>query len=109
MVTLTVCATCRAPDRTVGGGAALLDAVRASAPAGIAVAGHDCLWSCASGASVQLSGPGRTTYVMGHFAVADAGAIVDFARAYAATSDGVVPFDRWPKGVLGHFIARVPA
>ena len=35
-------------------------------------------------------------------------AIVDFARRYAASPDGAVPYRDWPEGMKGHFIARLP-
>lgn len=105
---LIVCSTCRGPDGAAGGGAALLSALRGSGRGDIAVEPIACLWSCGAGASVQLRGPGRIGYVMGGFTAADAPDLLAFAAAYAATADGEVPFDRWPKGVLGHFIARTP-
>ena len=104
---LIVCSTCRDPGGATGGGAALLKALRALETT-IAVDKMACLWSCGAGASVQLRAPGKIGYVMGGFAAADARDILAFAAAYAATADGEVPFDLWPKGVLGHFIARIP-
>lgn len=111
---LVVCGTCRGADGVAGGGAALLAAVRdvavEAAYAGIAVETMACLWSCAAGSSVQLRSPGKIGYVLGRMDgdVAAARALLDFAVAYAASTDGEVPFARWPKGVLGHFIARIP-
>lgn len=112
--TLVVCTTCRGPDRAPGAGAALaaaLAALTAESRAGgsdIAVAPVACLWSCDRGTSVQLRGAGRIGYVMGGFGAADAAAVLAFARAWAATTDGEVPYADWPAGVLGHFIARTP-
>lgn len=106
---LIVCDTCRGPSGAAGGGAALiaaLDTVRGADD--VAVETMACLWSCGQGASVQLRAPGKIGYVMGGFVAGDAGDILVFARAYAASDDGEVPFDQWPAGVLGHFIARVP-
>jgi predicted metal-binding protein len=108
---LIVCSTCRGPDGATGGGAALLKALLRLGRAletEVAVETMACLWSCGAGASVQLRAPGKIGYVMGGFAAADASDILAFATAYAATEDGDVPFDQWPKGVLGHFIARIP-
>ncbi len=110
---LIVCTTCRGPGRVDGVGAALATgvAILAADPAyaGVTVTPATCLWSCGQGASAQLRSATRTGYVMGGFVAADARALLDFAAAYAATGDGSVPFDRWPAGVLGHFIARTPA
>lgn len=106
---LVICGTCRALSGAAGGGAALLAALRAAAGADdVAVESMPCLWSCGQGASVQLRAPGKTIYVMGGFDIGAAGDLLAFARAYAASDDGEVPFDQWPAGVLGHFIARVP-
>lgn len=78
--------------------------------AAIAVETMACFWSCAAGISVHLRAPGKIGYVLGRFGPDPdaARALLDFALAYDATSDGEVRFDRWPAGVLGHFIARVP-
>ncbi len=109
MVELIVCTTCRGPGRVSGVGAAFATAVAAAAAGtGVAVTRAECLWSCDRGASAQLRGQGRAGYVMGGFVAADAGALVDFARAYAASGDGVVPYPAWPAAVLGKFIARTP-
>jgi predicted metal-binding protein len=104
---LIVCSTCRGPDGATGGGAALLATLHA-AKGEVAVEAMACLWTCASGASVQLRAPAKIGYVMGGFAAADAPALLAFAAAYTASADGEVPYDQWPKGVLGHFIARTP-
>lgn len=104
---LIVCSTCRGPDGRDGGGAALLAALRTGG-GNVAVEAMACLWSCGSGASVQLRAPGKVAYVMGRLAAADAPALLAFAAAYADSADGEVPFERWPAGILGHFIARVP-
>ncbi len=109
---LFVCTTCRGPGRVDGVGAALAAEVATLAAdpayAAVTVAPVACLWSCGDGASAQLRAPGRTGYVMGRFTAGDARALLDFAVAYAASADGVVPYDAWPPGILGHFIARTP-
>ena len=33
---------------------------------------------------------------------------MEYAVAYAASEEGVVPYRQWPEGVKGHFIVRVP-
>ncbi|MGH1559316.1 DUF1636 family protein [Caulobacter segnis] len=49
-------------------------------------------------------------YVLGRFepTIEAARAILDYAVAYAASAEGVVPYRQWPEGVKGHFIVRVP-
>jgi predicted metal-binding protein len=109
---IIVCTTCRGPGGVAGTGAAFaagLAALAADPAYGrVAVTPAACLWSCGQGASAQLRAATKTGYVMGGFVAADAAALLDFARAYAASADGEVPYDRWPAGVLGHFIARTP-
>ena len=109
---IIVCTTCRGPGRVDGVGAAfageLARLAAGPAYAGVTVTPAVCLWSCGQGASAQLRSAERTGYVMGGFVAADAAALLDFAAVYAGTSDGEVPYDRWPPGVLGHFIARTP-
>ncbi len=104
---LIVCSTCRGPDGASGGGAALAAALRRTRGE-VAVVDVPCLWSCGAGASVQLRAPGKIGYVMGRFAASDAPDLLAFADAYAASADGEVAYALWPKGVLGHFIARTP-
>ncbi len=106
---IVVCTTCRGPGRVDGVGAALAAALVISAAGSeIAILPVACLWSCERGASAQLRHPDKIGYVMGGFATSDAGALVDFARAYAASDDGAIPYNTWPDGILGHFIARTP-
>lgn len=119
-VRLTVCATCKlAPDaafdaRGRTGGELLAAALAggiAARGAAVTVAPHDCLWACREHCVVLVEGTGRTGYLAGRFAP-DAGAaaaILDWCAAYAATADGQVPYEAWPKGMMGHFIARIPA
>ncbi len=106
---IIVCTTCRGPGRVDGVGAALAAALAISAGGSdITILPVACLWSCERGASAQLRHPNKIGYVMGGFAATDADALVDFARAHAASSDGIIAYDSWPEGVLGHFIARTP-
>lgn len=110
--TLFVCTTCRCPGRIDGTGealvAALVTVATEPAYAGVAVEPVACLWSCGQGVSAQLRAADRIGYVMGGFVATDARALLDFAVAYGATTDGVVPYKAWPAGILGHFIARTP-
>lgn len=114
---VVVCNTCRVstearetPDG-VRGGALLAQALReAAAGTTVAVQEMPCLFNCAQHCSVHLRAPGKIGYVLGRFAptAESARAIVDYAVAYAASEEGVVPYRQWPEGVKGHFIVRVP-
>ncbi|HEY4201376.1 MAG TPA: DUF1636 domain-containing protein [Devosiaceae bacterium] len=117
-IKLTICSTCgRAGSHmaaTRSEGDRLADAVEA----GIAARGHgpaivrfQCLWACKSACTVLIEGVGRNGYLAGGFTpdAAAATALLDWADAYAASTDGNVPYGQWPDGMKGHFIARLPA
>lgn len=118
---VVACSTCRwsaternGPDGVSGGAtlAAALRRVQASDPgyAGIAVQDMPCLFACGDACTVHLRGDGRIGYVMGRFSADEAAAraILDFARAYADSRTGQVPYREWPDGVKGHFLTRMP-
>ena len=118
---LVVCTTCRASEEAptdgvrLSGGRALLNEVIGAATAAdsgsLRVEEQACLWACSSYCTVYLSERGKPGYLAGRFSsTPEAGqAIVAFARLYAASPDGAVPYRDWPEGMKGHFIARLPA
>jgi predicted metal-binding protein len=114
---VVVCNTCRvsAEDREdadgVRGGALLAAALREIAEGtGVAIQEMPCLFNCAQHCSIHLRAPGKIGYVLGRFepTAEAARAILDYAVAYAASDEGVVPYRQWPEGVKGHFIVRAP-
>jgi predicted metal-binding protein len=118
---VVVCNTCRhsaeSRDDAEGrrGGAKLaaaLHAVKARDPRldGVAVQEMPCLFACQDFCTVHLRAPDKVGYVLGRFEPSEdaAQAILDYARAYAASEFGQVPFRDWPAGVKGHFITRTP-
>ncbi|HWU79459.1 MAG TPA: DUF1636 domain-containing protein [Caulobacter sp.] len=114
---VVVCNTCRvsAEDREdadgARGGALLAAALREIAEgSGVAIQEMPCLFNCAQHCSIHLRAPGKIGYVLGRFepTTEAARAILDYAVAYAASDEGVVPYRQWPEGVKGHFIVRVP-
>jgi predicted metal-binding protein len=118
---LVVCNTCRfsAEEREdadgVRGGARLVAALRAEQAADdrlddVAIEEMPCLFNCTQHCSIHVRAPGKIGYVLGRFepTVEAARAILDYAIAYAASEEGVVPYRQWPEGVKGHFIVRVP-
>ncbi|CAN7518916.1 DUF1636 domain-containing protein [Phenylobacterium sp. LjRoot219] len=118
---LVVCSTCRFSAEAredvdgVRGGALLAAAVRAAAEgdarvAGMAIEAMPCLFNCSQHCSVHVRSPGKIGYVLGRFEpTADAAqALVDYMAEYLQSEEGVVPYRRWPEGVKGHFIVRVP-
>lgn len=118
---IVACSTCRHSDASRDdadgrrGGALLAEAlhrVKASDSDydGVAVQEMACLFACKDFCTVHLRAPDKVGYVLGRFEPTDdaARAILDYARAYAASEWGQVPFREWPQGVKGHFITRTP-
>jgi len=112
-VSLLVCITCRAGQPVLDGepvaGARLHAALaRNEAPEGVRVVPVECLSACSSGAAIALSGPGRWSYVYGQMGVDDVPDILDGAAAYAATTDGIVPWRERVAIFRKRSIARLP-
>lgn len=118
---VVACNTCRHSTEAredaegVRGGARLvtaLCAVKASDPAydGVSIQEMPCLFACKDFCTVHLRARAKIGYVLGRFEPTEdaARAILDYARAYAASDWGQVPFREWPAGVKGHFITRTP-
>ena len=68
----------------------------------------ECLSACNSGCSVALSAPGRWSYVYGRMSQENAKDIVAGAAAYAAASDGLVPWRSRPEIFRKQSLARIP-
>lgn len=115
MTTITVCDTCNfSSDQKLldgkTGGEILAAHLEALAGAGITVRRQSCLMGCDRHCNVALQAAGKLSYVLGRF-TPDAGAaqaIVDYAKAYGESESGQVPYQQWPQGVKGHFVARIP-
>ena len=118
---VVVCNTCRVSEAEretaegVRGGAVLAGALRALVAGdacfeGLAIEEMPCLFNCSQHCSIHLRAAGKIGYVLGRFEPTEAAAraILDYAAAYAASDEGVVPYRQWPEGVKGHFIVRVP-
>jgi predicted metal-binding protein len=119
-VDVTVCTTCKygpatafdAAGRT--GGEILATALEAAAgnqSGQVRIIRHECLWACRQSCAVLIQAAGKTGYLAGRFEAgpAAADAIMRWARAYAESAEGTVPYAQWPEGIKGHFIARIPA
>jgi predicted metal-binding protein len=118
---LVVCSTCRfsAAQREGDGGqrggalfAELLKAELLEHP----LKGHlelqsmSCLFACSQHCCVYLRSPRRVGYVLSRFepSPGHARALLEYAALYLETGDGILPYARWPAGIKGHFLARVP-
>jgi predicted metal-binding protein len=115
--TLHVCITCKAPELGLAPdaegdprpGARLHAALTAQeCPAGVTLVPVECLSACSQGCAVALSAPGKWSYVYGRMAEGNAAEILAGAAAYAATSDGVVPWRERPLIFRKQSLARVP-
>ena len=111
--TLYVCKTCKAgevhEDDANRPGARLHAAIIAEdAPEGVNVVGVACLSACSQGSAVALSEPGKWTYVYGHMTTDDVSDILTGAAAYAASSDGLVPWRERPVIFRKQSLARIP-
>lgn len=117
-VTLTICTTCRrvagsepVADEAERPGARMMAALSAAdLPEGVTLRGTECLSACSRGCSMVLSGgEARWTYVYGDLDpdqhVED---ILTGTAAYAATSDGLVPWRERPTVFRKQSIARIP-
>lgn len=111
--TLYVCATCKADQIVLTGGqplgAQLLDALLAAdCPPNVTIKPVECLSACSSGCSIALQGAGKWGYVYGRLGPADVPDILAGAAAYAATSDGIVPWRQRPQIFRKQSLARIP-
>ncbi|KRR20781.1 MULTISPECIES: DUF1636 family protein [Bradyrhizobium] len=113
-VTLHVCVTCRAGQSPREGetalGARLHSAIlEAGVPESVNVVPVECLSACSQGCSIALSAPGRWSYVYGRLSDVNAPDVVAGAAAYAAASDGIVPWRSRPEIFRKQSLARIPS
>jgi predicted metal-binding protein len=114
-VVVHVCTTCRAEGealepRELRSGARLYEALKqfrsADDPVVVPV---ECLSVCRRPCTISFSAAGSWTYVYGDFpADADPGAILDAARLYARSPQGLIPWKQRPDALKKGVVARVP-
>jgi predicted metal-binding protein len=112
-VTVFVCVSCRdGGDADARPGALLLDALRArldERKIDMAVEPVECLAVCKRPATVAFAGAGKWTYVIGDL---DGGAhideLIDSARSFAATDNGIVAWKDRPDCFKKGVISRTP-
>lgn len=116
-VELSVCTSCRLDrsgpydaEKTDGKPFAALVETEVGDDSPIAVRRIGCLLQCARACSAGLTAPGKWSYAFAGLPPTTEGAalLTAFARLYAESSDGIVPFARWPQGIRAHFNARLP-
>jgi predicted metal-binding protein len=112
-ITIFVCVTCRGGlplDLVPVPGATLAEAtLRAAAGTGIAVRRVRCLANCNRGLSAAVRRDGAWTYVFGQLdAAAGADALIEGARLFAHSSDGLMPWRGRPAALKRGLVARTP-
>ncbi len=114
-VTITVCTTCRAGKPDDGDserpGRRLYSALDAAdLPQDVELRAVECLSACSRGCSLVVAGgAARWTYIYGDMDPdAHVPQILDGIAAYAATTDGLVPWRQRPEVFRKQSIARIP-
>jgi predicted metal-binding protein len=118
---LIVCSTCRfskdaREDASGRRGGALFAEELAAALAEhpcrdrIELEAMPCLFACTSHCTAYIRAERRLGYVLGRFVPSreHAVALLEYITQYLGSADGVVPYAKWPDGVKGHFLVRVP-
>ena len=114
--TVYVCLTCRADGEPAlpleaRAGSRLLGALREAlaGEAGIRLVGVDCLSVCRRPCTVSFAAPGKWTYVYGDLpADTAAPVVIEAARLYCDTPDGLIPWKLRPQAIKTGVVARVP-
>lgn len=68
----------------------------------------DCMSGCARGQTVAFRSPGKTAYLFGDITAADIAELQNFARLYAASTDGNFPDARVLGSLRLKALARIP-
>lgn len=112
--TLMVCTTCRGqgasdPEAVRPGAMLAASLSQAEFPANVRLQEVECLSACKTGCAIALAAPGCWTYVYGHLdPELHLEQIVQGVAAYAASSDGLVPWRERPEIFRKQSIARIP-
>ena len=112
-VVISICTTCKSQDAAAEVvGPILLAAVRdiiSSDVSGIAIRAVQCLGVCKRPTTAAVSGPDRYTFVFADLQPADgAAALRDFAKSYARSDYGLVPWRERAQVLRRGMIARIP-
>lgn len=112
---LYVCTTCReagddADDPAARAGARLHAALIAEpADPVITIVPVECLSVCTRSCAASFAAPGKWTYIYGDLPAEQAARILlDGARLYAQTGDGLIPWKQRPAALKKGVVARVP-
>lgn len=114
--TVYVCVTCRAEGEQAlpldgRSGRRLLDALEAElgADPAIRLVPVECLSVCKRPCTVSFAAPGKWTYVYGDLPPETAASVVlEAARLYTATVDGLIPWKQRSEAIKKGVVARIP-
>lgn len=112
--TVYVCTVCRSKDDPeLRPGQALLEAFDARLTpedrAFLSAESVECLGVCTRPCTVALAARGKWTYVLGDFdSVVDVDDLVESARRYAASENGLVPKKDRPEAMRRGVVSRTP-
>jgi predicted metal-binding protein len=110
--TIVVCITCRRPgdpDAAPRLGATLAERTQAAADGtGLKFRRIKCLANCKRGCSAAIIREGGWAYVFGDLDETASAALIEGARLFARSSDGLMPWRGRPEPLKRGMIARVP-
>ena len=110
--TIVVCITCRRPgdaDDAPRPGAALAErAVAAASGTALTIRRIKCLANCKRGCSAAIIRAGGFAYVFGDLDESAAPALIEGARLFAQSADGLMPWRGRPEPLKRGMIARIP-
>lgn len=105
MIRITLCDNCALGREGFG---ATLDAALQQAGVAATISGIGCMSGCARESTAAFRARGKVAYLFGDLTEADLDELVNFARLYAASPDGVFA-DARPLGNLRtKALARIP-
>jgi predicted metal-binding protein len=111
-VAIIVCGSCRGPDNSDARprpGELLAQSTHAAARgSGIRVLTIECLGNCKRRLSASLLKSGAWSYVFGDLASDDGPGLVEGARLFAASDDGLLPWRGRPDCLKRGLVARIP-
>lgn len=91
------------------GRAGFADTLRAQMPAGVEVVEVACMSGCTHDQTVAFRAPAKTAYLFGDITLADLADLQNFARLYAASSEGNFEDARVLGKLRNKAVARIPA
>ncbi len=70
-----------------------------------------CMMACDNHCNLFFSAPGKHGYIVGRFAPDQQSAqtVLEAFDVYTQSATGKFSYSDWPRGIKGHFIARIPA